>query len=82
MLIASEGNIIFTNAATDPFKGNSIPNTLAAESERVIDSAIGNANYDIGHTFSTGGGGLASLGSVCVTGSKAMGNHWNPFADR
>ena len=38
----------------------------------MIDAIIGFANYDIGHTFSTGGGGLAQLNSPC-TGSKARG---------
>jgi len=46
---------------------------LINNSQFVIDSTIGSANYDIGHTFSTGGGGLAQLNSPCVTGSKARG---------
>lgn len=46
---------------------------LINDSQFVIDTTIGSANYDIGHTFSTGGGGLAQLNSPCVTGSKARG---------
>jgi len=46
---------------------------LIDESQTVIDAAIGSANYDIGHTFSTGGGGLAELDSPCNAGSKAKG---------
>ena len=73
VLVATETNVIFTKAATDPFTGNDDAYTLIDESQHIIDSAIGTANYDIGHTFSTGGGGLADVGVVCNTGSKAEG---------
>ncbi len=73
VLVASQANVIFTNAISDPFTGNDNANILIDESQQVIDNKIGNANYDIGHTFSTGGGGLAFLGVVCITGSKAGG---------
>ncbi len=73
VLIANDTSIIFVNAATDPFTGNNDPSTLITESQTVINGRIGNANYDIGHTFSTGGGGLAQLHCVCVTGLKAQG---------
>ncbi|MEO7765936.1 MAG: reprolysin-like metallopeptidase, partial [Ferruginibacter sp.] len=83
VLVATENKIIFTNAAGDPFKGNNAPNTLLNESQQVIDSAIGNSNYDIGHTFSTGGGGLADVGVVCNSSSKANGisGATNPTGD-
>ncbi len=73
VLVSSEANVIFTKAATDPFTGNDDAYTLIDESQHIIDSAIGTGNYDIGHTFSTGGGGLADVGVVCLTGSKASG---------
>lgn len=73
ILVATENNVIFTKAATDPFTGNNDAYTLIDESQKVIDSAIGTPNYDIGHTFSTGGGGLAEVGVVCNSALKAEG---------
>ncbi len=71
-IVANNSSIVYTNAQTDPFDNNN-PGVLINQSQSVIDSVIGNANYDIGHTFSTGGGGLAYLGVVCFTGYKASG---------
>jgi len=77
-LIATESNIVFVNANTDPFAGNNNANTLISESQSVITSKIGSANFDIGHTFSTGGGGLAQLGCVCTASTKASGITGSP----
>ena len=71
VLIAKEDTIVFTNASTDPFTGNNNANTLITESQTVINSYIGSANYDVGHTFSTGGGGLSEVGVICTAGTKA-----------
>ena len=71
-LIANENLIIYTNAATDPYTNNNP--SIAADTESTnFDSVIGNLNYDIGHVFSTGGGGLAQLNCVGSTGNKAKG---------
>ncbi|MGG9972292.1 reprolysin-like metallopeptidase [Ferruginibacter sp. SUN002] len=72
-LVAAESSIIFVTAGTDPFTGNNDPSILLDESQSVINSNIGSVNYDIGHTFSTGAGGYASVGVVCVNGHKAEG---------
>ncbi len=72
VLIANNGVIEYLDAATDPFSGNNNANVLINESQAVIDANIGFDNYDIGHTFSTGGGGLAQLNSPCGNG-KARG---------
>jgi subtilisin-like proprotein convertase family protein len=83
VLIANDTAIIFTvGGASDPFTDND-PNALISESQTQITNRIGNANFDIGHTFSTGGGGLAGLGVVCVTGQKASGitGSTNPVGD-
>ena len=71
VLVANENAVIFTNASTDPFTGNNNANTLITESQTVIDKYITDANYDVGHTFSTGGGGLSDLGVICASGAKA-----------
>ncbi|MDO9000685.1 MAG: M12 family metallo-peptidase [Bacteroidota bacterium] len=78
VLVATETNVIYTVAATDPFTGNNNATTLIGESQTVITSNIGTANFDIGHTFSTGGGGLAGLGVVCNATQKARGITGSP----
>ncbi|MDH7913800.1 reprolysin-like metallopeptidase [Winogradskyella sp. SYSU M77433] len=76
-LVANNSSIVYTNASTDPFD-NDNAGLLINQSQTVIDGAIGSANYDVGHTFSTGGGGLAALGSSCVNGNKARGITGSP----
>ena len=78
MVLVGNNNLVeFLDASTDPFNGNNNANVLINESQTVIDANILSANYDIGHTFSTGGGGLAQLNSPC-TGSKARGITGSP----
>ena len=69
-IIANNNLIIYTNAATDPYLNTS--GDLAAN-QTTCDTVIGTANYDIGHLFGTGGGGIAGLGVVCLAGNKARG---------
>lgn len=74
-LVANNDLVIFitTDAFTD-----ANANSLINESQTVIDANIGDANYDIGHTVSTGGGGLAQRPCVCFSGQKARGITGSP----
>ncbi len=74
-LIANNQNIVYTNSANDTALGqfNDDPFGLIDKSQSHITLIIGNANFDIGHTFSTGGGGVAGLGVVCDNTQKASG---------
>jgi hypothetical protein len=71
-LVEDNDEIIYLDGDTDPYS-NSSPFSLLRENQSNLDAVIGSANYDVGHVFSTGGGGLAELRSVCVNGSKARG---------
>lgn len=65
-------DIIFFNAQDDPFT-NADAATDIEVNQQVIDEAIGNQNYDIGHVLGTNGGGLAYVGVVCNSNFKAQG---------
>jgi len=70
-LIANTDELIFFDSATDPYTNNNGA-TMLNQNQNTIDDIIGFDNYDIGHVFSTGGGGIAQLRSPCG-GSKARG---------
>ncbi len=71
-LVPNNLDIIYLDANSDPYS-NSSPSSLLSQNQSNLDNVIGNANYDIGHVGSTGGGGLARIRSVCVNSIKAMG---------
>ena len=73
VLVANNSKIVFLNPVTDRFTQNNNGTGLLNESQVVITDSIGSANFDIGHTFSTGAGGIASLGSACTNANKAKG---------
>ncbi|WP_237588619.1 reprolysin-like metallopeptidase [Polaribacter sargassicola] len=75
VIVDDNDKIIFLDADLDGMS-DADPNTLINQVQTICDAQIGDANYDVGHVFSTSGGqlsGLAGLGVVCVTGQKARG---------
>jgi len=84
--VAKEDTLIWPNSSgvngACPFDVNTTCNThgnidgnanrCLTTNQCVCDGRIGSANYDIGHVFTTGAGGLSSLGCVCQSGQKAQ----------
>jgi hypothetical protein len=71
-LVAGNDLIVYMNTGTEPYS-NGNPTALLTQNQANLDAVIGSTNYDIGHVFSTAGGGLAGVGVACVAGLKAMG---------
>lgn len=70
--VANNDDLIYLNGATDPYT-NSSGGAMLSENQITIDAVIGVDQYDVGHVFSTGGGGIATLASVCWTNFAARG---------
>ncbi len=73
-LIDNNDLIIYPVAAGDPYS-----NGTGALNQNItnLNNVIGQANFDIGHVFTTGSGGVALRPSVC-TSSKAGGTTGSP----
>ena len=72
VLVANNNSVVYTNAATDPYSNGS-GSAMLGQNQANLTAVIGAGNYDVGHVFSTGGGGVATLRSVCNAGTKARG---------
>ena len=70
-LVANTDNLIYLDASSDPYT-NDNGEVMLSQNQTTCDNVIGSVNYDIGHVFSTGGGGVAKRASIC-TASKAKG---------
>ncbi|MEO5945483.1 MAG: zinc-dependent metalloprotease family protein [Chitinophagaceae bacterium] len=71
-IVANNNFLIYLDGTTDPYTNNN-GLTMLGENQTNIDAVIGSANYDIGHVFSTAGGGIAALGVICSNGNKGRG---------
>lgn len=72
VLVTDNDLIIFTEPTTDPYTNDS-GTAMLLQNQLTLDATIGSTNYDIGHVFSTGGGGVAGFGVVCRSFLKARG---------
>ncbi len=72
-IVANNNLIIYTNANPGPYTNQNDAGVTINQNQTNITSVIGTANFDIGHIFTTGAGGLAGLGVVCNSGNKARG---------
>ncbi len=71
-LIPETTALIFLDKDSDPYTNTELA-TMLGENQMECDTKIGVDNYDIGHVFGTGSGGVAFLGVVCEQGFKASG---------
>ena len=78
VFVANEDTLIWPLASgnvngPDPFAAiNTDANSCLDSNQAVCDRLIGNANYDVGHVFTTGAGGLSQIGVICQSGQKAQ----------
>ncbi|MEN0005378.1 MAG: reprolysin-like metallopeptidase [Bacteroidota bacterium] len=72
VLTANTDAVFYYNGNTDPYT-NSNGSTMLGQNQANLDATIGSGSYDIGHVFSTGGGGVARLRSPCNSTAKAQG---------
>jgi len=73
-LVNNNDQLVYLDSATDPFSvtQNKIVNgSTQTANQTNIDNVIGTLNYDIGHVFCSGDGGIADLAGLCDPGHEA-----------
>ena len=80
VLIPNNTDIIFTDPETDPYT-NDNGTKMLLENQRTLEDIIGVENFDVGHVFSTGGGGISMLAVPCRD-RLSPERHWPPQPDR
>ena len=85
VLIANNDTIIYPTTGNpvngaDPYSNGT---GALSQNQTNLDAKIGTANYDVGHVFTTGSGGISGLGVVCRAGQKARSTTGlpNPIGD-
>ena len=79
-LVDNNDQLIFTDSRNDPFYGN--VDDFLQQNQTLITNIIGSDHYDVGHLFTTKGGGVALVGGACRTNVKAMGVSGYPASER
>lgn len=85
-LVSNNSQLVYLDPATDPFtslqNSNINANTQQANQTNV-DNVIGTANYDMGHIFCSGTGGIADFEGLCDNAFKARAatGSANPVGD-
>ena len=82
ILVVNTDDVFYYDGGNDPYN-NGNGSTMLGQNQANLDANIGSSNYDIGHVFSTGGGGVAYLNAVCDNAIKAGGvtGSSNPVGD-
>lgn len=77
VLIATNDNVIFLDANTDPYGPTdaNYNSELQTALDQTPPTGVGSANYDVGHLMSAIGnnGNAGCIGCICVGGSKGSG---------
>lgn len=71
-MVPNDTLLIFLDPVTDGYTNNDGSVMLGQNQQKCV-VILGSANFDMGHVFSTGGGGIAQLGCICSSSSKAKG---------
>ena len=75
VLISNNDQLIFTNAATDPFTAPGDATTTNSNHSAYLTTSIGFANFDYAHVIHTGGdfGNAGAIGTACSPTDKGLG---------
>jgi hypothetical protein len=72
-------NIVYDDPATDPYDNTDTGPQLVIN-HNTITTRVGTQNFDFGHLFGTGGGGVAAAPSICSVTQKGEGYSSNGTA--